>query len=124
MMPSDAPPGERDVQEVEARLAALYGDLTPAQQTVLATIVAAGLDRRGHADGDTSGFAFDPDTRYQAEKLELERAWRQADQRGALGEPVAARRVGRRGVLQPLVEFFRRQPMAAPYAGAEGSAPA
>ena len=121
---SDQTPGEQDVQAVEQRLAALYGDLAPAQQTVLATIVAGGLDQLSRADDDTSGYHLNREAHYAAQKLELERAWRQADRLGALGEPSTPEREGRGSVLQPLVEFFRRQPAAVPRAGPAGGAPA
>ena len=120
---SDQTPGEQDVQAVEQRLAALYGDLAPAQQTVLATIVAAGLDRLTRAD-DTSGYSLYMPAPYETLKLELEHVWRQADRLGALGEPPTPERAGRGGVLQPLVEFFRRRPAAVSRAEPAGGAPA
>ena len=124
MTPNEATPGEQDVQAVEQRLAALYGDLAPAQQTVLATIVAAGLDRLTRADDDTSGYSLYMPAPYETLKLELEHVWRQADRLGALGEPPTLERQGRGGVLQPLVEFFRRRPAAMPQTEPAGGAPA
>ena len=116
-------PSELDLQAVETRLAALYADLPAAQQAVLGTVIAAGVEAL--AGADTHGYFFDLETRYQAQRQELEQAWRQADAQGhhdrtrelaeaTTGEP--------RSVFRPLWALFRRVPAGQPQPS--GGAPA
>ena len=95
-----------------------------ATSAVLATIVAAGLDRLSRADDDTSGYSLYMPAPYETLKLELEHVWRQADRLGALGEPPTPERQGRGSVLQPVVEFFRRRPAVVSRPEPAGGAPA
>lgn len=114
--------GERDLEAVEDRLAALYADLPAAQQAVLERIILAGVDAL--ASADTSGYS-ELDTHYEAQRMALQRAWRTADQRGPhdrAAQLAEAAQTPRRRVFQPLAGFFRRAP-AVP-APTSGSAPA
>ena len=117
-------PGEEDVQALEQRLAALYCELPPGEQAALETIMAAALQSLDTAGHDTAGYVYDVDTLYQSRRLELQQAWRQADRRGPLGSPPAAEGGARGGILQPLVEFFRRAGAAQPQQRPAGQAPA
>src|SRR3712207_3868231 len=72
-------PSEQDLQAVEARLAAVYAELPPAQRAVLGAVIAAGVETL--ASADTRGY-YDIESLYQARLLELEQAWRRADARG------------------------------------------
>ena len=101
-------PGEADVAAVEGRLAALYASLPDGQRAVLETILAAGLDRLDTAGDDTGGYSYDVETLFQARKLELQRAWADADRRGALGPLPDAGRGSGRSALEPVLAFFRR----------------
>jgi len=115
-------PNERDLEAVEGRLAALYADLPAAQQALLENIVLAGIDTL--AAGDTSGY-FDLETHFAAQRAELHRAWRRADQRGPGDrerELAAAAEPEQRRVLQPLLDLLRRMPAA--QSPSSGGAPA
>ena len=98
-----AMPGEADVQALEQRLAALYSELPPGQQAALGTIIAAGLQSLDTMDNDTAGYIYDVDALYQARRMEIERAWQQAERRAALGDPPETAGGGGRGVLQPVL---------------------
>lgn len=113
--------GEQDLEAVEDRLAALYAGLPVGQQIVMERIVLAGVDALA---ADTGGY-WDLDTHYQAQRLELQRAWRQADQHGRRdreGQVAEARTEERRRIFQPLADLFRRAPAA--QAPSSGGAPA
>ena len=115
-------PSEQDVEAVEARLAAVYAALPPAQQAVLGTVIAAGVETL--AGADTRGYS-DVESLYQARLLELEQVWRRADAQGhhdrtrALAEPTTRER---RSLFQPLQALFRRAPAGQPQPS--GGAPA
>jgi hypothetical protein len=67
-------PSEQDIVAVEARLAAVYAALPPAQQAVVATVIAAGVETL--AGADTRGYT-DVAALYQVRMQELEQIWRQ-----------------------------------------------
>ena len=101
-------PGEADVTALEGQLAALYAGLPDGQRAVLETILAAGLDRLDTAGDDTGGYSYDVETLFQARKLELQRAWAEADRRGALGPLRDGAGGAGRSPLEPVLAFFRR----------------
>jgi len=116
-------PSEQDVQAVEARLAAVYADLPAAQQVVLGTVIAAGVEML--AGADTRGYSLDMESLYQARLLELEQTWRRADAQGhhdRTRELAEATTSERRSVFQPLLAVFRRAPAGQPQPS--GGAPA
>ena len=118
-------PGDADVQALEQRLAALYAELPHGQQAALEMLLAAGLQTLDTGDNDTAGYSLhELDGVYQARRLEMQRAWRQADRLGALGDPPERAGGAGRGVLQPVIEFFRRAGAAQPQQRPAGEAPA
>ena len=115
-------PSEQDVQAVEARLATLYADLPAAQQAVLGTVIAAGVETL--AGADTRGY-YDVEALYHARLLELEQAWRRADAQGphARDRELAEATTGEpRAVFGPLQALFRRAQAGQPQPS--GGAPA
>lgn len=116
-------PTESDVTAVEQRLAALYEELSPAQQAVLDEIIAAGLTIA--TAGDTQGFSFgmhpvELEMFARARVDEIKDDFRRVN----AGRDVATGSPGprERWNLRPLLEWFRRAP--APQPGAPGSTPA
>jgi hypothetical protein len=101
-------PSETDIAAVEGKLATVYVSLPGEQRAVLATLIAAGLDRLDVSDDDTGGYLHDIEGLFQARKLELQRAWAVADRRGALGPLPDAEGGSGRSVLAPVLAFFRR----------------
>lgn len=103
-------PSERDFLVVQERLAELYASLTPAQQEVLDTIMAAGLSFVD--DDDLSGYVMSGDTsamqaHMQYKMDELREEWRRANPPAAAstsdsGTPRA------RWNLKPLMDWFNR----------------
>jgi len=115
-------PSEQDLQTVEARLAAIYAELPPPQQTVLATVIAAGVETL--AGAETRGY-FDMESLYQARLQELEQVWRRADAQGhhdRTHELAEATPRESRAVFAPLQAFFRRRATGQPQPS--GGAPA
>jgi hypothetical protein len=106
-------PTERDIMVVQEQLAELYARLTPAQQEVLDTIMAAGLSFID--EDDTGGFAFSDDllTRevYMRDRISyLKDEWRRANSRDDSSKDDHQLRWN----LQPLMDWFhRRQPRPA-----------
>jgi hypothetical protein len=101
-------PSEQDIAAVEARLAAVYATLPPAQQTVVATVIAAGVETL--AGAETRGY-YDVEALYQARLLELEQVWQRADAQGhhdRTQELATATTPESRTVLGPLRAVFRR----------------
>jgi hypothetical protein len=100
-------PTERDLMVVQERLADLYASLTPTQQAVLDTIMAAGLSFLD--EDDTGGFSFsgDPITmeaHMRSRMAELQEAWRSANTTADQQE--GARHL--RWDLKPLLDWFNR----------------
>ena len=117
-------PSETDITAVEGKLATLYASLSGEQRAVLATIITAGLDRLDVSDDDTGGYLHDIEGLFQARKLELQRAWAEADRRGALGPLPDADPGAGRSVLAPVLAFFRRATTTPSQPRAAGEAPA
>ena len=117
-------PSEQDVAAVEGRLAALYAELPSGQRAVLETVVAAGLHTLAAAEDDTSGYSMDVELLYEARRQELQRAWDEADRRGALGPVPQAEGTSQPSLLTPVLAFFRRTAAARPQAQPTGGAPA
>lgn len=100
-------PTERDLMVVQERLADLYASLTPAQQTVLDTIMAAGLSF--FDEDDTAGFILTADptameSHMRTRVSELQESWRSANS-STDQQPEAHHR---RWNLKPLIEWFNR----------------
>ena len=117
-------PSEADIAAVEGQLAALYARLPGGQRAVLETILAAGLDRLDVSDDDTGGYMHDIEGLVQARKLEMQRAWAEADRRGALGPLPESEGSPGRSVLEPVLAFFRRATAAPAGQRAAGQSPA
>lgn len=113
-------PVDGDVIEVERRLAALWTELTPAQQAVLDALIAAGLAVT--SPNDTGGFSLtmsppELDAFRTARTEALQRDWQRANTKADAAAPP------RRWDLRPLLEWFRRAPAAAPQPRTEGGSP-
>lgn len=100
-------PTERDIMVVQERLAELYASLTPAQQEVLDTIMAAGLSFLD--EDDTGGFILTGDLMHMEAHMrsriaELQESWRSAnppaEQQGESRH--------RRWNLKPIMDWFNR----------------
>lgn len=100
-------PTDRDLMVVQERLAELYASLTPAQQEVLDTIMAAGLSF--FDDDDTGGFLFSGDpaaleAHMHARITELREAWQ--DSNPSAEQSTEEHRL--RWDLRPLMHWFNR----------------
>jgi hypothetical protein len=100
-------PTERDIMVVQEKLAELYARLTPAQQEVLDTIMAAGLSFID--EDDTGGFSYSTElmamelhTRERMSHLQDE--WRRANPPDDSGEDDHQLRWN----LKPLLDWFNR----------------
>jgi hypothetical protein len=101
-------PSDRDVMVVQDKLAELYATLSPGQQQVLDTILAAGLSLVD--EEDTGGFVMAP-SQMEMEQImrdrmaTLQEDWRRANVTtdGAQGEGGALR-----WNLKPLLDWFNR----------------
>ncbi len=116
-------PSEQDVATVEGQLAALYAALPMGQRAVLETVVAAGLHTLA-AEDDTSGYSMDVELLFAAQRQELQRAWDEADRRGALGPVLQPEGASQLSLLAPVLAFFRRTAAARTEAQPAGGAPA
>ena len=102
-------PSEKDVLAVQDKLAELYATLTPAQQEVLDTILAAGLSIVDQ--DDTGGFIMSTTNEVEMEHYMrsrmsvLQEEWRRANY-AEDEEQGEGRRL--RWNLKPLVEWFNR----------------
>jgi len=100
-------PTERDIMVVQEKLAELYARLTPAQQEVLDTIMAAGLSFID--EDDTGGFSYSSELMsmelHMRERMgHLQEEWRRAN---PPSEPSEAEH-HLRWNLQPLMDWFHR----------------
>ncbi len=100
-------PTERDIMVVQERLAELYARLTPAQQEVLDTIMAAGLSFID--EDDTGGFVLTDDPHSLESHMHqrishLQEEWRRANPPGAASDEPEQLRWN----LQPLLDWFHR----------------
>ncbi len=116
-------PSEQDVAAVEGRLAALYAELPMGQRTVLETVLAAGLHTLA-AEDDTSGYSMEVELLFAAQRQELQRAWDEADRRGALGPVPQTEGTPQPSLLAPVLALFRRTATARSEAQPAGGAPA
>ncbi len=117
-------PSEQDVAAVEGRLAALYAELPSGQRAVLETVVAAGLQTLAAAEDDTSGYSMEVELLFAAQRQELQRAWDEADRRGALGPVPQTEGTPQPSLLTPVLAFFRRTATARSETQPAGGAPA
>lgn len=89
-------PSDHDVIVVESRLATLYSELSPEQQTLLDTIIATGLTIMV-SEGDTRGFFENPEILQSLAHFKVSDLAHDVP-----GQP-------QRGWnLTPVLEFFRR----------------
>jgi hypothetical protein len=101
-------PSEQDIAAVEARLAAVYATVPPAQQAAVPPVIAAGVETL--AGADTRGYT-DVGALYQIRMQELEQIWRQADAQGhhaRTHDLATATSRESRTVFGPLRAVFRR----------------
>jgi hypothetical protein len=102
-------PTDRDVMVVQDKLAELYATLTPSQQQVLDTILAAGLS---FVDEDDTGGFIMAHTQIELEQhmrdrmATLQEDWRRANYSADDGQQGEGRRL--RWNLKPLLEWFNR----------------
>ena len=102
-------PSEKDVLAVQDKLAELYATLSPAQQEVLDTILAAGLSI---VDQDDTGGFIMTNSQMELEQVMRDRMamlqedWRSANYSTGDAEQGEGRRL--RWNLKPLVAWFNR----------------
>ena len=111
-MTTQSIPSENDIQAVEERLATLYAELSPAQQEILETIIAAGLTLT--STDDTAGYSmlssYEMEHLARSRMAELREDFRRANFQQE--ETGASDEAGPRWNLGPLLEWFRRAPAA------------
>lgn len=104
-------PTERDITVVQDKLAELYASLSPAQQEVLDTLMAAGLSSFD-ANDDTGGFIMtvsvpEAEAHMRTRMAELQEDWRRANMSADVaGAPKA--RGEMRWNLKPLIAWWQR----------------
>ena len=108
-------PNDQDVMVVQDRLAQLYATLTPAQQQVLDTIMAAGLS---FVDEDDTGGYMMVNSQVEMEQYmrdrmsTLQEDWRRANYSAEEPQDGEDRRM--RWNLKPLLDWFNRPAQPSP----------